>query len=97
MTESTKYRKELIERVARLTERLQALEESLSTEPDERRRRDYETEKADIMEKLRQARHKWRLCLDVAALSFYATFRFDRAFRFLDFGAVFLRAGLSCG
>lgn len=58
MTKSSKYRKEVIERVARLTERLQVLEDLLSNEPDGQKRQDYETEKADIMEQLRQARHR---------------------------------------
>jgi hypothetical protein len=49
-------RKKRLEQVALLTERLHTLEDLLAKEHDARERESYETEKAEILTRLRQIR-----------------------------------------
>ena len=56
MQESAETRKKRLEEVARLTERLHSLEDLISSEGDQQQREIYQSEKAEIIDRLRQIR-----------------------------------------
>jgi len=54
MRKTAEYRRERIEKVALLTQKLHELEKLLSVEQDEKKREHYEAEKRVLMEQIRK-------------------------------------------